>query len=87
LKREEVRRWLKRDEAWKITKIPAKDRPALEKKLFNPKKFGIFIDPREAKIVYKDFEKFPTRVKTRYGIQGRGERVKTLKLLKKFLGK
>jgi len=87
LNRPEVRQWLKRDEAWKITKMPSKDRPKLEKKLFDPKRFGSFIDQREAKIVSKDFENFPTRVKTRYGIQGRGERVRTSKLLKKFLGK
>jgi len=87
LKRSEVRQWLKRDEAWKITKMPSKDRPKLEKKLFDPKRFGIFVGQREAKIVSKDFENFPTRVKTRYGIQGRGERVRTSKLLKKFLGK
>jgi len=87
LRRDEVRRWLKRPEAWKITKIPAKDRPALEKKLFDIRKFGNFIDPKEVKIVYKDFENYPTRVKKRYGIKSKSERVKTFNLLKKFLGK
>ena len=65
LKRDEVRRWLKRDEAWKITKIPVKDRPSLEKKLFNLKRFGSFIDKREAGIVYKDFGSYPEIVKKR----------------------
>jgi hypothetical protein len=87
LKREEVRSWLRRDEAWKITKIPAKDRPGLEKKLFDPKRFGSLVDQKEAKIVYKDFENFPTRVKKRYGIKDKRGRVKTFNLLKKFLGK
>jgi hypothetical protein len=87
LKRDEVKRWLKRDEAWKITKIPLKNRPSLEKKLFNPKRFGSFIDKREAGIVYKDFESYPERVKKRYAIKGKNERVRTFKLLKKFLGK
>lgn len=87
LTREGVRRWLKRDEIWKITKMPAKDRPKLEKKLFDPKRFGSFIDQREAKIVYKDFENYPIRVKKRYGVKSKIERVKTFRVLKKFLGK
>ena len=87
LKRPAIRQWLKRDEAWKITKIPLKDRPSLEKKLFELKRFGSFIDKREAGIVYKDFEGYPERVKRRYGIKGKNERVRTFKLLKKFLGK
>jgi hypothetical protein len=87
LKREEVRSWLRRDEAWKITKITAKNRPGLEKKLFDPKRFGSLIDQKEAKIVYKDFENFPARVKKRYGIKDKGGRGKVRNLLKKFLGK
>ena len=87
LKREEVRQWLRRDEAWKITKMPAKDRPGLEKKLFDIKKLGMFIDPKEAETVYKELKDFPTKAKTKYGIKSEGERFKTLNLLKKFLGK
>lgn len=85
--RPEIQRWLKKDEAWKITKIPVKDRPALEKKLFDQKRFGSFIDKMEAGIVYKDFESYPERVKRRYGIKKPSERGRTFKLLKKFLGK
>lgn len=88
LKREDVRRWLKRDEVWKITKIPAKSRPALEKKLFDPKRFGSFVDRREADIVYKDFKDYPmTRARMKYGMKSRRETARTFKLLKKFLGK
>lgn len=86
-KREKLRQLLKKDEAWKITKMPVKDRLALEKKLFDPKRFGIFIDQREAKIVYKDLDKFPIRTEKRYGIKKREERIRTSKLLKKFIGK
>jgi hypothetical protein len=87
LKREEIRQWLRKDEIRKITNMPAKDRPALEKKLFDPKRFGIFIDPKEAGKVHKELKNFPTKSKQKYGIKSERERFKTLHLLKKFLGK
>lgn len=87
LTRERVRQWLRRNEAWRITKIPAKQRPALEKKIFDPKRFGSFIDRREASIVSKDFENYPTRAKSKYGMKSRSETIKTRNLLRKFLGK
>ena len=87
LRREEIRQWLRRDEAWKITRMPAKDRPGLEKKLFDLKRFGIFIDPKEAGRVHNELKNFPTKSKQKYGIKSERERFKTLNLLKKFLGK
>lgn len=87
LTRERVRQWLRGNEAWRITKIPAKQRPALEKKIFDPKRFGSFIDRREASIVSKDFENYPTRAKSKYGMKSRSETIKTRNLLRKFLGK
>ncbi len=87
LKRDEIRRWLKRDEAWRITKLPANKRPQLEKQLFL-KEYGTFIDQREARKVYDNLRNYPTtRAKTKYGMKSRGETVRTSKLLKKFLGK
>jgi hypothetical protein len=87
IKRDAFRQKLKRDEAWRITKMPIKNRIALEKKLFDPKRFGSFIDQREAKIVSKDFKGFPMRVKNKYGIEKKVERDRISKLLEKFLGK
>lgn len=87
LRRPKIREWLKKPEIWKIIRMPAKDRPGLEKKLFDIKRFGIFIDPKEAGKVHKELKDFPARSKQRYGIKSNSERIKTLNLLKKFLGK
>jgi hypothetical protein len=85
--REKFRQLLRKPETWKVLKKSVKDRLALEKKLFDPKRFGIFIDKREAKIVSKDLESYPIRVKTRYGITDKVARIRTSKLLKKLIGK
>ena len=87
IKREKLRSWLKTEEAWRKTKKPLKERVALEKKLFDPKKFGEFIDPKEVEKVYKEIKDFPTKAKEKYKIQGEGERLKTLKALEKLMGK
>ena len=88
--REKIRGWLKKDEAWKITKLSAKERLKLEKKVFNPKdprNIGIYIDPREANMVLKDFENFPNRAKTRYGMKNRNETRRVRNLMRKLVGK
>jgi hypothetical protein len=87
IRREKLRGWLKTEEAWRETKKPLKERVGLEKKLFDPKKFGEFIDPREVEKVYKEIKDFPTKAKEKYKIQGEGERLRTLKALEKLMGK
>jgi hypothetical protein len=87
LRRDEIRRLLKEDWAWKITKLPAKIRSELEKQLF-PKKFGNLVDQIEAGMVYKDLKDYPTtRAKAKYGMKNKRETDRTSNLLKKFLGK
>ena len=88
LRREEVRGWLRKEESWKMTKMPLNRRIELEKKLFDPGKFGQFIQPKEAMRVYEEIKNFPTRSKEKYKINNEGERLKILNLLeKKFLRK
>lgn len=87
LKRNEVKRLLKEDWAWKITKLPANVRSKLEKQIF-PERFGSLIDQREANIVYKDLKDYPTtRAKAKYGMKNRRETDRTFKILKKIVGK
>jgi len=88
LTRPEVSRLFKKDWAWKITRLPANVRSKLGEKLWNLKRFGNLIDQREANTVYKDIKDYPTtRGKTKYGMKSREETIRTVKLLKKFLGK
>jgi len=88
--RERLRELLRKVEAWKITKLSAKERPKLERQLFNPKdprNFGAYIDQREANIVLKDFENFPNRAKVRYGMKNRSETKRVRNLMRKLVGK
>jgi len=87
IRREKLREWLRTDEAWKTTKMTAKERPGLEKKIFDPKKFGEYIEPKEVQKVYQELKYFPKRAKEKYGLQSEGERFKTLKMLEKLMGK
>ena len=86
LKKQEIGRLFKQDWAWRITKLPANERSKLAQ-IF-PKEYGSYIDPREANKTYDDLRNYPTtRAKTKYGMKNRRETVRTVKLLKKFLGK
>lgn len=86
LKREKFRDWLKKEESWRITKLSQKERVELEKKLFDPKRFGQLIDPKEVKQVYKEIKFFQKKSKEKYGIKTESERLKILKLLENFFG-
>lgn len=87
LRRQELRGWLRKEEARRVTKMSQKERVGLEKKLFEPKKFGELIKPKEAERVYKEIKNFPRMSKEKYGLKSKGERFKTLKILEKLLGK
>jgi hypothetical protein len=86
LTRPEVGRLFKKDWAWKITKLPANVRSKLGEKLWDLKKYGIYIDPREAKKVFEDLKNYPDRARTRYGVK-RSEVPRMRNLLRKFVGK
>jgi hypothetical protein len=87
LSREQTRNWLRKEEAWKITKKGREERAGMEKQLFPGKEAGNFIDRKEAEKVYNELNDHPTRSKEKYQIKNEGERYKTIELLKKFLGK
>jgi len=87
LRREEFRGWLRKEEAWRVSKMPQKERVGLEKKLFDPKRSGELIEPKEAEKVYREIKNFPIRSKGKYGFKSEGERFKALKILEKLLGK
>ena len=87
LRRDEFRNWLRKDELWRISKMPKEERVALEKKLFDPRRFGPLIEPKEAEKVYREIKNFSMRYKEKYGFKSEGERFKALKILEKLLGK
>lgn len=87
LRREEFRSWLKKEELWKISKMSQKERVNLERKLFDPKKFGLVIEPKEVERVYNEIKNFLTRSIKKHGFKNSEERFKILKILEKFLGK
>lgn len=87
LRREEFRWWLRKEELRGVSKMPQKERVGLEKKLFDPKRFGQFIEPKEAERVYQEIKTSPKRSQEKYGFKSPAERVKALKILEKFLGK
>ena len=87
LTREEIRNWSRNEETWRVTKMPSSERVGLEKKIFDPKKFGTLVDRKEVERVYKEIKDYPERSKLKYGIQSESERFKTLKWLEKMKGK
>jgi len=84
LTREEFRGWLKKPEAWKASRLPQTERVKLEKELFEPKKFGHFIERGEPEKRLKKLkmEKFQAKTQAE-----RSELSKKIKLMKRFLGK
>lgn len=57
LKREEIREELRKEEAYKILRLPREERVKLEAERFERKKFGEFIDKKEIEKVVKELRK------------------------------
>lgn len=57
LKGEEIREELRKEEAYKILRLPREERVKLEAERFERKKFGEFIDQKEIEKVVKELRK------------------------------
>jgi len=82
---EKGRLWAKREELYKITKIPPREMGEIWGKL--TKGTDLLFERREAEKIYKEIKDFPTRSKEKYEIKSESERIRILEALKKSLGK
>ena len=85
IERQEVKGWLRKDDAFRISGgMPQQQRIALEKKLF-PK--GEYASRKDAEKAFQTLKDFPEKSKKEFGIKDEGERRKALNVVKQILGK